>query len=66
MILYAISAVLSLLNIFSFTVDGIVGGIVNGIINAYIFVVLYSLYDLLRQEAERGANRQYQQPAYKV
>jgi len=65
-ILLAIAAVLSLFQIFTLTAHGIVNGLINAAINAYFFVVLFSLYDVLRREYETGANRQYQLQPGKV
>lgn len=61
MVLMAIVTILSLLGILSLNFDGIVGGIISGLFYGYIFIVLYSLFDMFRTESERGYNAQYQQ-----
>lgn len=66
MILMAIAAVLSLLQILTFTLHGIFNGIINATIDGYCFVVLYSLYSVFRQEYESGGNRHPLQQGGKV
>lgn len=62
MILLAICAIISLLNILSFTAHGIISGIIYGAVYGYLFVCIYSLYTMLREEHERGFTAQYQTP----
>jgi len=63
MIILAIAAVLSLLNIFALTAQTIVSGLLSAVIDVYFFIVIYSLYTVFRQEHERGSNKQYQPTA---
>lgn len=64
MIVMAISTVLCLLHILSFTVEGIITAIVYGAIYGYLFVVLYSLFSLFREEKQRGFAAQYHAPGF--
>lgn len=62
MILTAIAAVFSLLQILSFTAKGFSSGLTGVLFNGYQFVVLYSLYDMFRQEQARGGKATYVAP----
>jgi len=62
MVTMAICAILGVLHILSFDLDGLISAIIYGAIYGYSFVVLHSLYDMLRQEYERGFTAQYQAP----
>jgi len=66
MIYMAVITVLALLNFLSFTLKGAISAIVYGVIFGYLFVVLYSLYELFREERERGFNAQYRVTGAKV
>jgi hypothetical protein len=48
--------------------SGVIFGVLNVIISGYLFIVLYSLFDVFRKEYERGntANVHYQAPMEKV
>lgn len=56
MIMLGVVTVLSALQILSLTTAGIVNGLIEFAINAYFFVVIYSLYNVFRQEYESGGN----------
>lgn len=60
MIVCAILSFVFFANVFSLTLEGIIGGIVLGLLNGYFFVVLYSLFENFRLEHERGFNVHYQ------
>lgn len=65
MILLGVSAVLSLLQILKPSTGTIINAIVDAIVSAYFFVVIFSLYNVFREERERGgANRL--QPHYQL
>jgi len=53
MITMAICTVLAMLRLLSFTVEGFILAAISGAIYGYSFVVLYSLYEMLREEHER-------------
>lgn len=66
MIVMAVIAVISFLGILSFTVSGVITALIWGAIYGYCFIVLFSLYEMLREEHERGLNTQYQAPETKA
>lgn len=66
MILLAITAVLSIFQVLSFSVHGVFNGIIGAAISAYYFIVLYSIYSLFKREYETGGNRHQLQQAGKV
>lgn len=59
-VLLGVVTVLSVLQILSFTLQGFIGALVYGLIYGYVFVTIYSLYDMLREERENGGNGHYQ------
>lgn len=61
MILYAVSTILSLFPLFSLSFVGVIVGLLHTAILAYIYVVIYSVYDLLRREYESAFGRQNQE-----
>lgn len=61
MILYAVSTILSLFPLFSLSFAGVIIGLLNTAMLAYIYVVIYSVYDLLRREYEGAFGRQNQE-----
>lgn len=61
MILYAVSTILSLFPLFSLSFVGVLIGLLHTAILAYIYVVIYSVYDLLRREYESAFGRQNQE-----
>jgi hypothetical protein len=62
MIYMAFHTVLSLFCILSFTPVGILIGLLLSLASAYIFIVLYSLFAMLRDERERKRAAQFDQP----
>lgn len=61
MILYAVSTILSLFPLFSLSLSGVMIGLLNTAVLAYIYVVIYSVYDLLQREYEGAFGRQNQE-----
>lgn len=61
MILYAVSTILSLFALFSLSFSGVIIGLIHTALLAYIYVVIYSVYDLLRREYESAFGRQSQE-----
>lgn len=59
MVLYAVSTILSLFALFSLSLPGIIIGLMHTAILAYFYVVIYSVYDLLRREYESAFGRQH-------
>jgi len=62
MVAMAICTILSLSRVLSFDLNGLISAIIAVTIYGYCFVVMYSLYDMLKQENERGATAQPQDP----
>ncbi|KAJ6636702.1 hypothetical protein Bhyg_15295 [Pseudolycoriella hygida] len=58
MILYAVSTILSLFSLFAFSLPGVIIGLILTAILAYFYIVIYSVYDLLRREYESAFGRQ--------
>lgn len=54
MIVMGIFSILSLLNVFTLTFEGLVGGVLNGAVYGYFFIVLYSIVGKFREEKESG------------
>lgn len=54
MLIMAISAVLSILEILWLSFQGVVAGILSSLIFGYSFLILYSLYDTFKQEYRSG------------
>lgn len=61
MILYAVSTILSLFALISLSWTGAIIGLIHTAILAYFYVVIYSVYDLLRREYESAFGRQSQE-----
>lgn len=53
MIVFAISAVFSLLDVMSLTVEGFISAVFGFVVYGYFFVVLYTLFDKFRQENDQ-------------
>jgi len=66
MIMMLIVTIFAALGVLAFTFEAIVSAIVNTIFNGYIFVCIKSLHDMIRDEEDRGMNRQYIAPGGKV
>lgn len=62
MIVFGIFAAFFLGNVFFFTAAGVYRAILFGLIYLYNFAVIYSLFDLFRNEKKRGRNDEYNQP----
>lgn len=61
MILYAVSTILSLFALFALSLPYVIIGLIHTAILAYFYVVIYSVYDLLRREYESAFGRQNQE-----
>lgn len=61
MILYAVSTILSLFALFAMSLPRVIIGLLITALLAYIYVVIYSVYDLLRREYESAFGRQNQE-----
>lgn len=66
MVLLGVMTVLSFFQVLSFSLQGILSGCAYGLFYGYLFVVVYSLYDVLREEYERGFTVQYHAPGAKI
>ncbi len=58
MILYAVSTILAVFSLFSLSLVGIIIGSIGIAVLVYIYMVICSVYDLLRREYETAFGRQ--------
>lgn len=61
MMLIGFQTIMALLPILLLTWQGFIQATGNTIINGYFFICIHSLWEIFRDEAMRGYNRQYQQ-----
>lgn len=61
MIFYAVYTILSLFALVTLSLRTVIIGVIHTAILAYIYVVIYSVYDLLRREYETAFGRQNQE-----
>lgn len=58
MILYAVGTILSLCSAIAFSLPTVIIVFINTAFLGYIYVIVYSVYDLLRREYESAFGRQ--------
>jgi hypothetical protein len=61
LILIGIETVLAFLYILNFTWNACLHAVFGTIVNGYVFICIHSLWEMFRDEAMRGHNRQYRE-----